>query len=69
MTKEYRQQKFSELIYDLCEIRFDAIKTGFCHKHINKNESFTDKQIEVFTDFANDIVCKELSELFKTYIR
>ena len=69
MTDEYLQQKFGELIYELGEINFNAIKDDFWQKHINENVPFNEKQLESLRYFAEDLIQHELSELAETYVR
>jgi Fe-S cluster biosynthesis and repair protein YggX len=69
MTDKYLQQKFGELIYELGEIDFDAIKNEFWEKYINENTPFNEKQLEALRYFALDLIEHELSEIAKTYTR
>ena len=69
MTDKYLQQKFGELIYELGEINFNAIKDEFWQKHINENTPFNEKQLEAFRYFTLDLIEHELSEITKTYAR
>jgi len=69
MTTEYIQQKFSELMYELAECNFSAINHEFYHKYVDGHEKFSEKQIQIFKEFAEDIVQEELTELSKKYIR
>ena len=69
MTDEYLQQKFGELIYELGEINFNAIKDDFWQKHINENKNFNEKQLECLRYFAEDLIEHELKEITKKYIR
>ena len=52
MTNEYLQQKFGELIYELGEINFNAIKDDFWEKHINDNQDFNAKQLDSLRHFC-----------------
>lgn len=61
------QEKLGELIYDLGERDFDAIKNNFWNKHINKGEKFTDKQIETFELFIEELI--EDDDFIKPYLR
>ena len=69
MTDEYLQQKFGELIYELGEINFNAIKDDFWEKHINDNQDFNVKQLDSLRCFAEDLIKHELKEITKKYIR
>ena len=69
MTNEYLQQKFGELIYELGETNFDAIKDDFWQKHINENENFNEKQLESLRHLAEDLIEHELKEITKKYDR
>ena len=69
MTDEYLQQKFGELIYELGEINFNAIKDDFWEKHINDNQDFNAKQLDSLRHFAEDLIQHELKEITKKYIR
>jgi len=69
MTTEYIQQKFSSLMHELSECNFSAFNDEFYQKYVNRNEKFSKKQIEIFKEFAEDIVQEELTELSKKYIR
>jgi len=69
MTTEYIHKKFSELMYELSECNFSAINNEFYNKYVNGNEKFSEKQIQIFKEFAEDIVQEELTELSKKYIR
>ena len=65
MTNEYLQQKFGELIYELGEINFSAIKDDFWQKHINENQNFNEKQLECLRNFSEDLIEHELKEITK----
>ena len=69
MTDKYLQQKFVELIYELGEINFSAITDEFWEKHINDNQDFNKKQLDILRHFAEDIIEHELKEISKKYIR
>jgi hypothetical protein len=56
MTNEYLQEKFKELIYELGEINFNAIKDDFWQKYINENQKFNEKQLECLRRFAEDFL-------------
>ena len=69
MTNEYIQQKFSELLYELGECNFDILTSEAWQTYVNGNKKFSEKQLQILKEFAEDIVQEELTELSKKYIR
>jgi DNA-binding transcriptional ArsR family regulator len=55
MNETFLQQKLGELIYLLGEHNFNAITPEFWNKHINKQETFTQKQLEEFALFVSEL--------------
>ena len=69
MTNEYIQQKFSELLYELGECNFDVLSSEAWQTYVNGNKKFSEKQLQILKEFAEDIVQQELTELSQKYIR
>ena len=69
MTNEYIQQKFSELLYELGECNFNILTYEAWQTYINGNKKFSEKQLKILKEFAEDIVQEELTELSQKYIR
>ena len=69
MTNEYIQQKFSELLYELGECNFDILTSEAWQTYVNGNKKFSEKQLQILKEFAEDIVQQELTELSQKYIR
>jgi len=61
------QEHLGTLIYEMGEIHFNAINKEFFDKHINRQEKFSQDQIEIFKDCLNEYVEEKLQVLIEKY--